>query len=497
MTKRKQFGLPEISRIPGKINTQLDLFASGNETPMTGVVAQCDGIDTGAVISEIIPSLVSRGLDLIYVDPPFNNDEDFKMRVVPDSNHQLSIDVPAFSDRWASGIDDYLQMLSARLVSCYDLLAPAGWLAVHVDWKTDYRVRQLLEQIFGGPSFWRNTIYWRRDPGGKGPKARTRQFPRNCDSIILFNKSQTDWYFNLPRIPLTDEQRSTYRNVDENGRHFKAVDARNYSDEAVERMRAEGNIYTSSAGKAYKKYYMDESEGVIDMLWTDIPGFGVRTGAHELVGYPTQKPLALIERLICALCPEGGWVGDVFCGSGTTGIAALKTNRNFVISDVSSLACELARLRLHQTESPAGCNLKFISTKAGADLDKARIPSTIPELPISARIRTDSDDDIRNGRYSLDIQPASSDHYAQFVIQIETQLDSNGKWSESLPITAWLLAAYIGGCDGDSGFQIGMPLNLRSESSVDFRLPDGLAFEDVRIVLVDIFGRKMIRQLNQ
>jgi hypothetical protein len=233
------------------------------------------------------------------------------------------------------------------------------------------------------------------------------------------------------------------------------------------------------------------------MLWTDIPGFGVRTGAHELVGYPTQKPLALIERLICALCPEGGWVGDVFCGSGTTGIAALKTNRNFVISDVSSLACELARLRLHQTESPAGCNLKFISTKAGADLDKARIPSTIPELPISARIRTDSDDDIRNGRYSLDIQPASSDHYAQFVIQIETQLDSNGKWSESLPITAWLLAAYIGGCDGDSGFQIGMPLNLRSESSVDFHLPDGLAFEDVRIVLVDIFGRKIIRQLNQ
>jgi hypothetical protein len=190
-------------------------------------------------------------------------------------------------------------------------------------------------------------------------------------------------------------------------------------------------------------------------------------------------------------------VGDVFCGSGTTGVAALKTNRNFVISDVSSLACELARLRLHQTESPAGCNLKFVATKAGVDLDKGRIPSTIPELPVSARIRTDSGDDIRNGRYSLVIEPVSRDHYAEFVFQIETQLGSNGKWRESLPITSWLLAAYIGGCDGNSEFQIGMPLNLRSESSVDFRLPDGLAFEDLRIVLVDIFGRKMIKQLNQ
>jgi len=497
MTERKQFALPETSRVPGKTNTQLDLFASGVEDPVTGVIAQCDGIDAGSVISETTPSLLSRGMDLIYVDPPFNNDEDFKMRVVPDEDFQLSIDVPAFADRWASGIDDYLAMLSARLASCYNLLAPAGWLAVHVDWKTDYRVRQLLEEIFGGPNFWRNTIYWRRDPGGKGNKARTRQFPRNCDSIILFNKSQTDWYFKLPRVPLTDEQRATYRNVDETGRHFKAVDARNYSDEALEKMRTEGNIYVSSTGKAYKKYYLDESEGVVDMLWTDIPGFGVRTGAHELVGYPTQKPLALIERLIGALCPEGGWVGDVFCGSGTTGIAALKTNRNFFISDISSLACELARLRLYQTESAVGCNLTFVSTKSGVELDKSRIPSTIPELPITVGVRNNSDRDLSDDYYLLDIRPVSSDRHAQFAFQIESLLGSSGKWSESLPTTAWLLAAYVGWCDGDSKFQIGLPLNLRTKGTIEFQLPVGRAIQDVRIVLVDIFGRKMIQQLNQ
>lgn len=489
--------MPELTKVvhlPVGGSRQLDLFGSESSAALEGYVIRCDASDLSDAFGRAKGGQTFPGFDLIYVDPPFNNDQNFRMEVALTDDGPDAVSVPAFSDRWADGISGYLDMLREKLLTCHEALSERGWLAVHVDWKTDYRVRALLDDIFGGSDHWRNTVYWRRDPGGKGNKARTQQFPRNCDSIILFNKATEGWYFNLPRVPLTDEQKATYRNIDDNGRRFKAVDARNYSEDAIERMTSAGDIYVSSTGKSYKKYYLDEAEGVVDMLWTDIPGFGVRTGAKELTGYPTQKPIALIRRVIEALCPPGGWVADAFCGSGTTAVAALASGRNFVVSDVSSLACAVTLDRLVRSDASTRCTVRVVDGDKSMDASDNRLSVSLLPLPVrvtgSVECTTESVQ-IRN----LELEAVGDDEMRCFIESAgEFLIGDDVMKSANRSISWWIHAAYLVSLTAGET-RILARLDSGGERFIQVEIEPGEV--DLAVLVIDCFGRSSMCGIDE
>jgi DNA modification methylase len=289
------------------------------------------------------------GIKLIYIDPPFDVGIDFKMELeVGDRKVSQTPNLfsgLAYRDKWGSGADSFLNMLYERLRLMHELLAADGSLYVHCDWRLDHHVRAILDEIFS-PAGYRNTISWRRDAPGKGAKGKSRQLPRNTDTILFYTKS-TDWHFSQPYKELTAEQKAPYRYVEpESGRRYKAVQLGDYSAASIAKMEVAGLIHISSTGQKYKKYYLDEAKAAVDTLWTDIPGFGTRTAAGEITGYATQKPEKLLERIILASSQEGDLIADFFCGSGTTAAVAEKLGRKWIASDSGQLAIHIARKRL-------------------------------------------------------------------------------------------------------------------------------------------------------
>ena len=261
-------------------------------------------------------------VDLIYADPPFNIGIFKKMP-----------------------FKDYLKWCEQWIKECRRVLKPTGSLYLHCDPTASHYLKILMDNIFGIKNF-RNEIIWRRDIAGKGGKGVSSQYPRNSDTILFYSMSNVFLFKQLTE-ELTDKQKSNYTLVEPvTHRKFKAVQLGNYSVNSIKRMEKENLIYVSKTGKEYKKYYLDEAKSLIDCIWTDIYGFGTRTTAKERCGYPTQKPEALLERIIKASSNEGDLVLDPFCGSGTTCVAAKKLNRNYIGIDVSNKAIDISKKRI-------------------------------------------------------------------------------------------------------------------------------------------------------
>ena len=289
------------------------------------------------------------GLKLIYIDPPFDVGADFSMDIEVGGDTFTKkpnvLEEIAYRDTWGRGADSFIAMIYERLVLMRDLLAEDGSIYVHCDWRLDHHVREVLDEIFGENGY-RNTICWRRDASGKGAKGKSRQLPRNTDNILFYSKSQ-NWSFEQPVKELNQEQKSTYRYTEEGtGRRYHAVQLGDYSKNSIAKMESEGLIHVSSTGKKYKKYYLDEAVATVDSLWVDIPGFGTRTAASEITGYSTQKPEALLERIIKASSNEGDLIADFFCGSGTTAAVAEKLGRKWIASDLGKFAIHTTRKRM-------------------------------------------------------------------------------------------------------------------------------------------------------
>ncbi len=313
-------------------------------------------------------------VDLVYLDPPFNSNRDYNLLFREQSGEPAQGRIKAFTDTWQwseraydefcltcplpalvrlvqgfvetlgrNDLTAYLVMMAPRLVELHRVLKPTGSLYLHCDPTASHYLKVMLDVIFGAGNF-RNGIVWVRDPAGKGGKRVSRQWPRNIDVILFYTKSDT-YAFHQQYLPLTEEQKRTYRYEDERGR-YKAVQRGNYSDAMWEQFRAEGRIHTSESGREYLKYYLDEAKATVGCVWSDILGFGTRTAASELLGYPTQKPLALLERIIHASSNEGDAVLDPFCGCGTAIVAAQKLNRRWIGIDVTHLTIALIKYRL-------------------------------------------------------------------------------------------------------------------------------------------------------
>ncbi len=296
------------------------------------------------------PSMRGK-IDLIYIDPPFDSKADYRAAIrLPDgasgNGRPVALEQDAYSDLWENGTESYLRMLYPRLVLMRELLSEEGSFYVHVDWHAGHYVKVLLDDIFGSENF-RNEIVWVRDAVGKGAKKTSGQWSREIESILLYSKTKRSFFQQQYRAPeeLTHTQLKEFRYSESNGRRFKIVTLGDYSEESIRAMRKKGLIYRTSSGREYKKYYLDEFQLAIGSLWNDISN--ISHGRNpESVHYATQKPEALLTRIIRASSREGGIVADFFAGSGTTGAVAERLGRRWILCDAGKPACMIMRKRL-------------------------------------------------------------------------------------------------------------------------------------------------------
>lgn len=294
-------------------------------------------------------------VDLVYIDPPFNSNRNYEV-FWGESKERRS-----FEDRHES-TRAYIDFMRPRCVELHRVLKKTGSFYFHCDWHASHYVKVMLDQIFGENQF-RSEIIWRRT-NAKG--LATKGFPNNHDNIYYYTKTK-DFVWNRPfkkHDPSYIEK--FYRHIEaETGRRYTLGDLTNpnpdrpnltyewkgitrvwrWTRERMEAADRDGILEYTSSGLPRQKRYLDEVEGQpIDTLWDDIPP--IHAHADERLGYPTQKPLALLERIIKASSNENDIVLDAFCGCGTALVAAQNLNRQWIGIDVSPTACRVMAKRL-------------------------------------------------------------------------------------------------------------------------------------------------------
>jgi len=310
------------------------------------------------------------GLKLIYIDPPFDVGADFSMDI--EIGHDIFTKKPnileeiAYRDTWGKGADSFISMIYERLILMRDLLAEDGSIYVHCDWRANSHVRLACDEVFGKERLI-NEIIWKRR---SGVLAQSKQFGVVTDSILFYSK--TDKYIFAP--PVTKEGAEDYveerfKYSDEKGRRYRLspIVSPSYSPtliyeykgyqpprtgwscslDTMKRWESEGKLVFPKlkTQRIQRKQYLDEWEGrPIQSLWDSIPP--INPQAIERLGYATQKPEALLERIITASTNEGDLVADFFCGSGTTAAVAERLGRRWIASDLGKFGIHTTRKRL-------------------------------------------------------------------------------------------------------------------------------------------------------
>ena len=263
------------------------------------------------------------GLKLIYIDPPFDVGADFSMNIeiggekfTKDPNILEEI---AYRDTWGKGSDSFIAMIYERLNLMRDLLAEDGSIYVHCDWRLNSLIRIVLDEVFGTNQH-RREIIWTMSAAA-GFKGLVNNYVRGHESIFYYLKGDSV-VFNKLFLPYSQAQLSRFSSVDEDGRKYKSI-------------------------TKTRRLYLDETKGVpLSDVWTDIANFQTIVNSPEIVGYPTQKPEALLERIIKASSNEGDLVADFFCGSGTTAAVAEKLGRKWIVTDLGKFAIHTTRKRM-------------------------------------------------------------------------------------------------------------------------------------------------------
>ncbi len=290
------------------------------------------------------------GIKLIYIDPPFDVGADFSMNIeIGDEQFTKApgvLEEIAYRDTWGRGADSFIAMIYERLSLMRDLLAEDGSIYVHCDWRVNSYIRLILDEIFGKNNFL-SEVTWLRSSSTGSSKAISRKFPSNHDTIILYSKSKNYTYFRQFK-PYSEEYLARFKYDDGDGRGFYRIsDLNTYSEDTLQRLKRENKLlHPKKPGGNYSyKRYLSETEGiVIDDVWSDI-NF-VNPMAIENLGYATQKPEALLERIIKASSNEGDLIADIFCGSGTTLAVAEKLGRKWIGADLGKFAIHTTRKRM-------------------------------------------------------------------------------------------------------------------------------------------------------
>jgi adenine-specific DNA-methyltransferase len=264
------------------------------------------------------PSLRGK-VDLIYIDPPLDSKADYRTKItLPGGDVEQKptvIEQFAYSDTWADGTASYLAMIVPRLCLMRELLSDKGSIYVHLDWHVGHYVKLMLDEIFGRELFQREIIWYFDNVSGF--KSIAPNWIRDHEMIFWYSKSHTK-IFNKVYGGYPEGYEKKFCNVDEQGRHY---------------MKRGG-----------RKQYLDELKGKpLGDVWR-IPF--INNMSDERVGYATQKPEPLLERIIKASSDEGAIVADFFGGSGTTAAVAEKLGRRWITSDLGKPACMIMRKRL-------------------------------------------------------------------------------------------------------------------------------------------------------
>ena len=361
----------------------------------------------------------NESVDLIYLDPPFNSNRSYNLLFKESSGFSANAQITAFDDTWHWGpsaeqallevetgprqdvaavlralvdalgrrndMTAYLAMMTVRLLELHRVLKPTGSIYLHCDPTASSYLRVVMDAIFG-PAQFKNEITWRRTTAHNDPK----RFGRIQDRVLFYSKSADKTFNHLPGS-YSPEQLSRYKYQDDNGPYraenltaphhspTRSLPWRGitpganrqwrFSLDELERLYGEGRILTQKDGRprkdGYKMYLTDGAGPALQDLWTDI---ALPPTSGERLGYPTQKPLALLERIISASSNPGDVVLDPFCGCGTAVCAAQKLGRQWAGIDITHLAVALIRSRL---TAMFGSEVQYREVGAPQDLASA------------------------------------------------------------------------------------------------------------------------------
>jgi len=314
------------------------------------------------------------GIKLIYIDPPFDVGADFSMDIeIGDETFTKKpniLEEIAYRDTWGKGTDSFIAMIYERLAVMRDLLAEDGSIYVHCDWRVNSYVRLALDEVFREDSL-RNEIIWVRSTNPKGSQHKSNKYDVYTDTILFYAKSEGNKLaLDDIRIPHTPEElKEKYFREDEKGRYYDGpivssqsmgprptlvYEYKGYTPpssgwrltkENLKKLDAAGDLGWTSTGKPFRKLRLEDDKGKpVGNFWNDISL--INSQAAERLGYPTQKPEALLERIIVASSGEGDLVADFFCGSGTTAEAAERLGRKWMASDLGKFAIHTTRKRM-------------------------------------------------------------------------------------------------------------------------------------------------------
>ena len=348
--------------------------------------------DNLAILREHI---ADESIDLVYLDPPFNSNRSYNVLFREESGRESEAQITAFDDTWhwnqaaeatyhelatkgpahvagmigalhgfigANQMMAYLVMMAARLVELHRVLKPTGSLYLHCDPTASHYLKVVMDAVFGVQNY-RNEITWKRS----NPKSHgSRNFPTSTDTLLRYSKTGNSVFHQPYEEHNPDYVESAYRLKDERG-HYQLLPLLNPNDnrpnltyeflgvtrvwrwtrERMQKAYEDGLIVQAKPGGVprYKKYLQDSKGRTVTNLWDDIS----QASEREAMGYPTQKPLALLERVIQASSNPGDLVLDPFCGCGTTIAAAQKLGRRWVGIDITHLAIALQKYRLRDS----------------------------------------------------------------------------------------------------------------------------------------------------
>jgi adenine-specific DNA-methyltransferase len=329
----------------------------------------------------VLPSLLEEfagKVNLIYIDPPFDTGANFAyIATIPDdpdtegdqgatfTKEPSVIEQKAYRDTWGKGLDSYLKWFSDTATLLRELLAQTGSVYVHLDYNVGHYAKVVMDEVFGAESFV-NAITWKRSDAHSDVGQGAKHLGRISDVILYYTRSPDGQTLNMQFSPLSQQTSDRwYRHVEPaTGRRFNKADtsgpggatkgnpvfewngitrAWRFSKERMQELHDAGLLVYSESGIAYIKRYLDESKGVpLQDIWDDIKMIrGIHSNSEGL-GYATQKPEALLERIIKTSSNEGDLVLDCFCGSGTTAAVAERLGRRWI-------ACDLGRFAIHTT----------------------------------------------------------------------------------------------------------------------------------------------------
>ncbi len=274
--------------------------------------------DNQQVMSHLLKNFRGK-IDLIYIDPPFDSKADYKQKIEIKGIGKAESDSSSFEEKQYGDIwtnDEYLQFMYERLILMRELLSDKGSIFIHCDWHKAHQLRCLMDEVFGPQNFVNEIAWCYYGPGSPG----MRQFNRKHDDIYWYSKTYNVWKFNADAIRVPHDEKTT------------------------------GNFKQGLRGSGFIAGEYNLADGKIPEDWWEMaiagryPNDGVKR-----VGYPTEKPFKLLERIISATTDEGDLIADFFMGSGVTQMCAMKMGRRFIGADINLGSIQLTSKRLIAT----------------------------------------------------------------------------------------------------------------------------------------------------